>query len=142
MNINYKRKFLEEVNRMQHLMVTEEEKKKKQQSQPTVPAHKLFIDTKRYRMKWYSHHDDDNCIVCQLAGKPKDYDEILRVITDMDFPAKGYKVTDVDTLNAEEWDSSILHYCLYDPEKPIIRISYEYDPDIKTEYNKKHQSVW
>lgn len=138
MDIKRRKDFLKEINRMQRLILNEDEKKDKQQPQATVPAHKLFKDSKRHRMEWYSHHDGDNCIVCQLAGKPKDYDEILRVITDMDFPEEGYKVTDVDTLNPEEWDSSILHYRFYDPQKPIIRISYEYDSDLK----RKHQHMW
>jgi hypothetical protein len=138
MDTKYKKGFLEEINRIKRLMVNEDEKRDGQQPQATVPAHLLFKDTKRYRMEWYSHDDEDNYIVCQLAGKPKDYDKILRVITDMDFPGEGYRVTSVDTVNPEEWDSSILHYRHYDPEKPVIKISYEYDADLK----RKHQRRW
>lgn len=138
MDTKHKKGFLEEINRIKRLMVNEDEKRDEQQPKATTPAHLLFKDSKRYRMEWYSHDDDDNYIVCQLAGKPEDYDKILRVITDMDFPGEGYRVTGVDTLNPEEWDSSILHYRHYDPEKPIIRISYEYDSDLK----RKNSNRW
>ena len=103
-------------------------------------SHKLFRDAKRYRMEWFSCKDD-NSIVCQLAGKPEEYARILRVIADMDLPSEGYKVTGVSVLDAEKWDSTILHYRHYDPSKPVIRITYEYDPDVKAEYDRKHQSI-
>ena len=141
MDTKRKKGFLEEINRIKRLMaVNEDEKMDGQQPKAAVPAHLLFKDSKQYRMDWYSHDDEDNYIVCQLAGKPEDYDEILRVITDMDFPDEGYRVTSVDTVNPEEWDSSILHYRHYDPEKPVIKISYEYDSDLKRK--RQRRSRW
>lgn len=136
MDAKYKKGFLEEINRIKRLMVNEDEKRDGQQPQATVPAHLLFRDSKRYRMEWYYHYDEDNYIVCQLAGKPEDYDEILRVITDMDFPDEGYRVTSVDTVDPEEW---VYHnHRFYDPEKPIIKISYEYDSDLKRKRQRRY----
>lgn len=139
MDTKHEKGFLEEINRIKRLMMNEDEKRDEQQPQTKVPEHLLFRDSKQYRMEWYHHDGDDNYIVCQLAGKPEDYDKILRVITDMDFPDKGYRVTSVDTVNPEDWVWPTLPtYRFYDPEKPVIKISYEYDDDLKRKHQRRY----